>query len=128
MVQTAQDLKIQLFSQIEAIGKERSLLPFADTSIDETIKQLETINPTPQPLAPGSLSLLVGDWQLVYASNGTVVTRPIAEITSILGSGIKVKKIWQSLSNHNGEIKANNQALIELALLGDYQLLSLIHI
>ena len=122
MVQTAQDLKIQLFSQIEAIGKERSLLPFADTSIDETIKQLETINPTPQPLAPGSLDSLIGDWQLIYASNGTVVTRPIAEITEILGSGIKVKKIWQSLSRHNGEIKANNQALIELSLLGDYQL------
>lgn len=56
------------------------------------------------------------------ASNGTVVTRPIAELTDILGSGIKVTKIWQSLSNLNGEIQANNQALIELAVFGDYQL------
>ena len=122
MVQTAQDLKIQLFSQIEAIGKERSLLPFAETSIDKTITELEAISPISQPLSPGSLDSLVGDWQLVYASNGTVVTRPIAEITNLLGSGIKVTKIWQSLSSRNGEIKANNQALIELALLGDYQL------
>jgi hypothetical protein len=60
---------------------------------------------------------LIGDWQLVYASNGTVITRPIAEITNILGSGIKVKRIWQSLNNLNGEIRANNQALIEIALI-----------
>ncbi len=122
MTQASQDLKAQLFSQIEAVGQERSLLPFADTSIDQTIKQLEAINPTPQPLSSGSLNSLVGDWQLIYASNGTVVTRPIAELTSILGSAIKVTKIWQSLSSHNREIKANNQALIELALFGEYQL------
>ena len=122
MAQSSQDLKTQLFRKIEEIGKERSLLPFAEISIDKTITELEALNPTPQPLSSGSLDGLVGDWQLIYASNGTVVTRPIAEITEVLGSGIKVKKIWQSLSSHNGEIKANNQALIELALIGDYRL------
>ena len=89
MTQTNRDLKTKLFSQVEILGKERSLLPFSDTSIDETIQQLEDTNPIPQPLLPDNLSSLVGDWQLVYASNGTVVTRPIAEITSFVGSGIK---------------------------------------
>lgn len=56
MTQSSQDLKTQLFSQIETVGKKRSLLPFAETAIDETIKQLETINPTPQPLSLDSLS------------------------------------------------------------------------
>ena len=65
---------------------------------------------------------MVGDWQLVYASNRTVVTRPIAEITSFLGSGIKVKEIWQSLTVENSKIMADNQALIELTLLGEYKL------
>ena len=122
MTQLNQELKSELFSQIEAVGEKRSLLPFADTSIDETIRQLEDISPISQPLSSNYLSSLIGDWQLVYASNGTVITRPITEITNILGFGIEVNRIWQSLNNFNGEIRANNQALIELALLGEYQL------
>ena len=122
MTQTNRDLKTQLLSQIEILGREQSLLPFSDTSIDETIQQLEDSNPIPQPLLPDNLSSLVGDWQLVYASNGTVITRPIAEITNFLGSGIKVNRIWQSLGIENNQIMAENQALIELPLLGEYKL------
>jgi len=122
MTQPNQELKTLLFRRIEATGKERSLLPFAETSIDETIKHLEDINPILQPLSSNNLQALVGDWQLIYASNGTVITRPIAEITKIFGLGIKVKKIWQSLDNFNGEIRANNQALVDLTLFGEYQL------
>lgn len=116
------DFKTKLFSQIEILGKEQSLLPFADTSIDETIQQLENTNPIVQPLLPNNLPSLVGDWQLIYASNGTVITRPIAEITNFLGSGIEVQKIWQSLAVEDGKIMAVNQALIELLLLGEYKL------
>ena len=112
------NLKTELFRQIEILG-ERSLLPFSEASIDETISQLESTNPITQPLSTNNLSILVGDWQLVYASNGTVVTRPIAEMANILGA-IKVEKIWQSLAVKNGEITANNQASIEL--LGEYKL------
>ena len=83
---------------------------------------MEDTNPIPQPLSSNNLSSLIGDWQLIYASNGTVITRPIAEITNVLGSGIKIKRIWQSLDNFNGEIRANNQALIDLTLVGEYRL------
>ena len=38
MTQTNLELKSKLFSQIEILGKEKSLLPFSNTSIDETIK------------------------------------------------------------------------------------------
>ena len=116
------DLKTELFRQIEILGKERSLLPFSEASIDETIKQLESVNPILQPLLPDRFPDLIGDWQLIYASNGTVVTRPIAELTNFLGSGIEVKKIWQSLLIKDGKIMADNQALIELLLLGEYKL------
>ena len=124
MTQFRHKLKTELFSQIEAVGKEKSLLPFSETSIDETIRQLEDVSPISQPLSPSNLSSLIGDWQLVYASNGTVITRRIAEITNILGSGIKVERIWQSLNNFNGEIRANNLALIKLTLIGEYQLIA----
>ena len=115
-------LKTELFSQIEALGRERSLLPFSEASIDETIGRLENINPIPQPLHPDSFTSLLGDWQLIYASNGTVVTRPISEMTNTFGSAIAVKKVWQILASKNREITADNQALIELPLLGEYQL------
>ena len=122
MTQTNQNLKTELFRQIEILGRERSLLPFSEASIDETIRQLENVNPILQPLLPDHFADLIGDWQLIYASNGTVITRPIAEFTNFLGSGIKVKKIWQSLFIDDGKITADNQAAIELTLLGEYKL------
>lgn len=122
MIQSNSELKTKLLSQIEILGKERSLLPFSETHIDETIAALENVNPITRPLSPDDLSRLVGEWQLIYASNGTVVTRPLAQIADILGSGIQIKKIWQSINNFNREIIVNNQALIELSLLGEYQI------
>ena len=122
MTQTNQNLKTELFRQIEILGREQSLLPFSEASIDEAISQLESVNPILQPLLPDNFPDLIGDWQLIYASNGTVITRPIAEFTNFLGSGIKVKKIWQSLFIDDGKITADNQAAIELTLLGEYKL------
>ena len=90
-------LKTELFSQIEALGRERSLLPFSEASIDETIGRLENINPIPQPLHPDNFTSLLGDWQLIYASNGTVVTRPISEMTNTFGSAIAVASLTVTL-------------------------------
>ena len=122
MTQTGRDLKTKLWSQIEILGQEQSLLPFADASIDKTVTQLEDATPIAQPLLLDNLSSLVGDWQLIYASNGTVITRPIAEVTKFLGWGIEIKQIWQSLVVEEEQIAADNQALIQLPLLGEYQL------
>ena len=57
MTQLNQELKEKLFSQIEVVGKEQSLLPFAETSIDETNRQLESVSPISQPLSSNNLSL-----------------------------------------------------------------------
>ena len=122
MNSTNLELKHQLLNQIETLGKEQSLLPFADRSIDRIIEQLENRSPISQPLKPEDLATLCGEWELVYASNGTVITRPIAEIASAFGSAIRVNRIWQSLNSIDGEIIANNQALVELPLLGEYKL------
>jgi hypothetical protein len=122
MTQANLDLKTELLNRIEALDRQRSLLPFSEASIDFIIRQLENINPIPRPLLPDNLSNLIGEWLLVYASNGTVITRPIAEITSILGSSILVKKVWQILAIDRQKLTAENKALIELPLLGEYQL------
>lgn len=122
MIQTNHQLKTELFSQIEILGKEQSLLPFSAPHIEETIRELENVNPIVRSLSPEHLATLDGEWQLIYASNGTVITRPIAEITNLLGSAIQVKKIWQSINSLGGEIFASNQALIELPFFGEYQL------
>ena len=122
MTQTNYELKTKLLSQIEVLGKEQSLLPFSTPHIDETIRELENVNPIMRSLSPEHLTTLIGEWQLIYASNGTVVTRPLAEVANLIGLGIQVKKIWQSINNFNREIITNNQALIELPLLGEYQI------
>ncbi len=113
------ELKTKLLSQIIAIGTEKALFPLADPEIDRTIKQLVELNPTPQPLAETQRNLLLGDWELVYASNGTVLTRPLAEATIVLGSALKLNKIWQTLAIAGGQITTSNQALIELPLIGE---------
>ena len=116
---TNTELKTKLFSQIIAIGKEKALFPLADSEIDATIKQLEKSNPTEQPLDNSQKELLIGDWELVYASNGTVVTRPLAEATIVLGSALKLNKIWQTLAISGDRLTTSNQALIELPLIGE---------
>jgi hypothetical protein len=122
MIQANRDLKTELLKRIEALDRQQALLPFSETSIDETIQQLEKINPIPRPLLSHNLSKLMGEWLLVYASNGTVVTRSIAEITNLFSSSILVKKIWQVLAIEHQKIAADNQVLIEFPLLGEYQL------
>ena len=122
MTQANQNLKTELFGQIEILGKEQSLLPFSEASIDATIVQLENVNPILQPLSLEHFADLAGDWRLIYASNGTVLTRPIGEITGFLGNAVAIEKIWQSLAIQNEKILANNQALVELPFLGTYRL------
>lgn len=115
------ELKTKLFNQIAAIGSEQAIFPAADTAIDRTIQELEKVSPITQPLSASHQETLCGDWELVYASNGTVVTRPVAEVTAILGSVIKLQKIWQSLYFAGETLTASNQALIDLLVLGEYQ-------
>ncbi|MEL6496692.1 MAG: PAP/fibrillin family protein [Cyanobacteria bacterium J06623_7] len=122
MTRTDGDLKTKLLNQIENLGQERSLLPFSAASIDATITQLENTNPILEPLLADNFPALIGDWQLIYASNGTVLTRPLAEITNFLGNAMAINKIWQSLTVQNDQIMAQNQALIKFPLLGIYRL------
>ena len=67
MKKTNHQLKTELFSQIEILGKEQSLLPFSSPHIEETIRELENVNPIVRSLSSDNLSTLAGGWQLIYA-------------------------------------------------------------
>ncbi len=118
-------LKTELWRQVEALGPERCLFPSQGEPIDEIVQQLEDINPIPHPLNASHLPSLFGNWQLIYASRGTVVTRSFASI-SAFGQAIKIKRVWQKLvAGGTGKISASNNAAIDLPLLGEWQLQAL---
>ncbi|HAX74760.1 MAG TPA: PAP fibrillin, partial [Cyanobacteria bacterium UBA11372] len=115
-------LKTELWQRVEALGANQALLPSPAQAIDQIVQKLEILNPIPRPLSPNYLPDLLGDWQLVYASNGTVVTRAIASMPNFW-EGIQIKRVWQSLvPGTSGKITASNGAFIELPLLGEWQL------
>jgi hypothetical protein len=115
-------LKTQLLQQIAALNLQQALFPSVNESIDEIVQQLEKTNPIPQPLQPDYLHDLIGKWQLIYASRGTVVTRRVASIPSWV-EAIKIERVWQELTaeNHN-KISAVNAAIIDLSWFGKWQL------
>lgn len=116
-------LKTELWQRVETLGLQQALFPSeGGEPIDEIVQQLESINPIPRPLHPDYLPSLLGNWQLVYASRGTVVTRQLASIPDF-GGAIKIKRVWQSLvAGSTGKISASNGASLELPLLGEWQL------
>ncbi|MCC5601885.1 PAP/fibrillin family protein [Nostoc favosum] len=116
-------LKSELLQCIDNLGLQQSLFPIPDNSIDKLVRQLESINPIPQVLQPNYLPSLFGNWQLVYASQGTIVTRQIASIPDFWGV-IKIKRVWQTLasSSNTRNILASNSAQLELPILGEWQL------
>ncbi|BAZ50266.1 PAP fibrillin [Nostoc sp. NIES-4103] len=119
---TRLSLKAELVQRIERLELHQSLFPNSDESIDKLVRQLEIINPITQPLASDYLPFLFGEWELIYTSNGTVVTRQLASIQD-LWKGIEIKRVWQSLTDSNTrKISASNRALLKLPILGEWQL------
>lgn len=115
-------LKTELWREVEALGPERCLFPSSGAPIDEIVQQLESNNPITRPLSANHLPSLLGNWQLIYASRGTVVTRSFASIPAF-GQAVKIKRVWQKLvAGGTGKISASNSAALDLPLLGEWQL------
>ncbi|MFB2839819.1 PAP/fibrillin family protein [Floridanema evergladense] len=115
-------LKTQLLQQIAALDPQQALFPSPNESINQIVQQLENINPISQPLQPDYLPYLIGEWQLIYASRGTVVTRRVASIPSWV-EAIKIERVWQELAaKDNNKIAAVNAAIIDLPWFGKWQL------
>lgn len=123
--ETQARLKVQLLSQIEALGTQNALFPANGEAIDPLIEQLEQHNPIPCPLHPDALPQLMGHWQLIYASRGTVVTRRLTPFSLAPGTGITLERIWQTLApdpEGTQTIAAENGADLKIPLLGDWRL------
>lgn len=111
-------LKSEFFRKVGALGPEQALFPSEDKSVDEIVRQLEAINPIPQP-QNNHLPSLFGRWRLVYASSGTVVTRWLATVPAHQES-VKIKHVWQTLTAGSpGMVVAENCAIINFLLLGE---------
>jgi hypothetical protein len=76
---------------VEALGQQ-SLLALEGGAINKIVQRLEELNPIPSPLHSDRRSALLGDWELVYASRGTVVTPSLTGWT-----GVTIKRAWQTL-------------------------------
>lgn len=119
---TRLELKTKLLQQIESLDAQQALFPSSHESIDELVQSLEKINPIPHLLQPDYLPNLVGEWQLIYASRGTVVTRQVASISN-WGEFIKIERVWQELAiDSNNKIVAVNAAILDLPVFGKWQI------
>ena len=115
-------LRNEFFRRVEALGSQQALFPSEGERIDEIVQQLEVVNPISRPQKPNHLPSLLGHWQLVYASQGTVVTRQLASIPAFW-EVIKIKQVWQTLTaSSTDKIAVENGAVVDFPLLGEWQL------
>jgi hypothetical protein len=113
-------LKTKLIQRLEALPSQQAIFPQPEPDVDKIIQQLEEINPIPEPLSSNNQAKIFGNWQLIYASNGTVVTRQVATIPDWME--IKIKQVYQTLSTGDRGIATSNCAKIELPLLGEWKI------
>jgi hypothetical protein len=110
-------LKAELLQRLEAISLQQAIFPDPETAIDKIVLALEDINPTPQPL---NSNHLWGEWELIYASQGTVVTRQLVTIPDWMG--ININRVWQNLTiDDENQINTCNCALISLPVWGEWK-------
>ncbi|MDX2099065.1 MAG: PAP/fibrillin family protein [Leptolyngbyaceae cyanobacterium bins.59] len=118
-----QHLKAELLQRLQELSLEQALFPNVDNGLSDLVIQLEQVNPTPFPLQVQFLPNLLGNWELIYASRGTVVTRNLDSLTQPFFSGIRLQRIWQTLTSKDDRtLTAENGATLELPWLGQWQL------
>ena len=117
-------LKASLLEQIQQLDRQQALLPSSYPSIDTTVEQLESLTKVTQPLQPENWPALVGTWELLYASRGTVVTRRITSSMPFKLPKAIVKQVWQILLAKDAILVAENGANLEIPGLGCLWLLA----
>lgn len=110
-------LKTELLTRIRALNPVEALLPSSYPDIDRLIHDLEAVTPIARPLQPDHWPTLLGTWELIYASQGTVVTRRLPTI-----GPVNIRRVWQRLtqsSQASAPIAAENGAVVSLPLVGE---------
>lgn len=114
-------LKAQLNDSIKNLNEQESLYPSSERGFNTIIQQIEELNPIANPLQAENFSYLVGNWKLIYTSNGTEVTRGIDSVGNTLKNSLEIKKIWQHIYiDQTEKISSDNNALLELPVVGEY--------
>ncbi|GIL70401.1 hypothetical protein Vretimale_3589 [Volvox reticuliferus] len=115
------ETKKELNFLLQTLGYPNTVLPGepqAKSEIDKVLHRLEALTQAPEPLIwhqqPGGIlgvsPLLLGEWELVYASNGILVTRTApAELvrTASRLPGVGISDITQVVRRHG---HANDKA------------------
>ncbi|PRW60232.1 PAP fibrillin [Chlorella sorokiniana] len=143
----------ELLSAVQALGYPAAIFPGDEPSrrtIDGSIAALEAASPTPSPLRQPERGdtpspLLLGEWELVYASSGTYLTRSGGAQALLAASalpGVGVSGIRQGLQLANGssageassssgsgggsssqpQLRTSNAATLGLGPLGDWEI------
>jgi hypothetical protein len=121
IISSRSKLKSTLIKHIQFLDPVDALLPSQHPDIDQLIHNLEDLTPIQQPLSEPHLSTLLGNWKLVYASQGTVVTRQVSEPSKFVP--VSIKRVWQRLNltqNAEAPIETENGALLSIPLLGEF--------
>lgn len=114
-------LKRNLLKHIQFLDPLDALLPSEHPDIDRLIRNLEDLTPIQAPLSDPYLPKLLGSWKLVYASQGTVVTRQVSEPGRFVP--IQIQRVWQRLNltkNVKAPIESENGAVLSIPLLGEF--------
>jgi hypothetical protein len=114
-------LKAELLASIAALDPQQALLPAQATSLAPLIEQLEACTPIADPLSPENSQVLSGEWTLIYATRGTVVTRRLPAQSNPFGS-VTVERVWQVLSAGSQTVAAENGAILTLPIVGRMKL------
>lgn len=109
-------LKAELLEHIGDLDLAEALLPSSHPSIDQLIHNLEALTPIAQPLQPDHWPTLLGTWDLIYASQGTVVTRRLPLWP------VGIRRVWQRLMSPpqpSAPILTENGAVVSLPVIGE---------
>jgi hypothetical protein len=136
--QIKREIKTALLELTSQQGPLAPLLPgsFEQKSrIDSLLRELTQLqldqraldSPKPSQLFHQLDERILGEWELVYTSNGTVVTRTLLvqalSSVSALLPGVGISDIRQTLKTRNsGALSTVNEATLGLGLLGSWKL------
>lgn len=114
-------LKKTLLKNIQFLDPIDALLPSQHPDIDRLIHDLEDLSPIEHPLSEPYLPTLLGNWKLVYASQGTVVTRQVSEPSKFLP--VRIQRVWQRLNltgSADAPIETENGAVLSIPFFGEF--------
>ena len=113
-------LKRELIRLIKNLTLQQAISTQREPRIDEIIRQLEEINPNPQPFTFENLPKLVGDWQMMYSTNQNYTPLEVEVSTWDIAIDIRIRENL-ALSN-TGIIDSCGCVFIKLAAFAEWKM------